>query len=72
MFEPLGTQLLGRGVGRHTRWADTCWADTLGVWILDLGFLIFDLGFWWILVKHVVGDFLGKERRVWNGFPIVM
>ena len=44
MFEPLGTKLLGRRVGRHTCWADTCRADTLRpflIWILEFGFGFF-------------------------------
>ena len=66
MFEPLGTKLLGRRVGRHTRWADTCvlgrHASTLfdldfGVWILD--FSCFFLAFW-----DVMGNPMnGTEKR---------
>ena len=42
----LGRSCWGRRVGRHTPWADTCWADALRrflIWILDLFFFRFGL-----------------------------
>ena len=54
MFEPLGTKLLGRRVGRRT-----CWADTF--FDLDFGGLNLDSGFWGVWILEGYGHMVGSK-----------
>ena len=43
------------------------WILEFGSWSSDLGFWILDFGGFWL---NMLGDFLVKEQRVLNGFPL--